>query len=132
MVKKIALYAAKSLAIAIGIASSATASKRDVFSEGPWAGYCGAAVQCTVDFVRVDNDYDMTLRVSDGMDDSKELCVVATRMKLLAFDVLVGDADSAQIRAVYTRTQEVVISGIPPEKCPAGNVNGSYSQFADE
>lgn len=104
---------------------------RDVFS-GPWAGVCGDDVQCTADFKRVSEGYEMKVRVSDGMDDKETVCEFNALMRPVAFDVLVGDLDGDQVRVAHLRTQDVVISGLPTDECSGAVVNGAYRQFFDE
>lgn len=106
-------------------------ANRDVFS-GPWSGVCGDDVQCTADFAKVGNDYQMKVRVSDGMDDKITVCEFNALMKPVAFDVLVGDLAGEQLRVAHLRTQELVISGLPTDGCSGAVVNGHYRQFFDE
>jgi hypothetical protein len=113
------------------LASSAALADRNVFS-GPWAGVCGDDVQCTADFEKIGSEYEMKVRVSDGMDDRVTVCEFTATMKPMAFDVLVGDLEGDQVRVAYLRTQDIVISGLPTDECSGAVVNGAYRQFADE
>ena len=113
------------------MASSAALADRDVFS-GPWAGVCGDDVQCTADFKKVGDDYEIKVRVSDGMDDKVTVCEFNALMMPIAFDVLVGDLEGDQVRVAHLRTQDIVISGLPSDECSGAVVNGSYRQFFDE
>jgi hypothetical protein len=112
-------------------AGTAAVAREDLFV-GPLAGDCGDDVQCTTDFKKIGKHYEMKVRVSDRMDDKQTVCQFIVEMKPLAFDVLVGDLDGDQIKAVHMPTQDVVISGLPKDECSGAVVNGPYRQFFDE
>jgi hypothetical protein len=106
-------------------------AREDLFA-GPLAGNCGDDVQCTADFEKIGKHYEMKVRVSDHMNDKETVCQFIVEMKPLAFDLLVGDLDGDQVKAVHMRTQDVVISGLPKDECSGAVVNGAYRQFFDE
>jgi hypothetical protein len=112
-------------------AGTAAAAMEDLF-DGPLAGNCGNDVQCTADFKKIGEHYEMKVRVSDHMNDKETVCQFIVEMKPLAFDLLVGDLDGDQIKAVHMPTQDVVISGLPKDECSGAVVNGPYRQFFDE
>ncbi len=126
-----AIVSIMTAAISLMTGSAALADDRDVFS-GPFAGVCGDDVQCTADFKKVGNEYEMRVRVADAMDDKVTVCEFNALMKPIAFDVLVGDLEGDQVRVAHMRTGDVVISGLPTDECSGAVVNGSYRQFFDE